>query len=101
MYVYFHLLDINDFSDVWMDFRIGIISKYIYKQHYIFKNSFTYYRQSEQNISSKYKFLSKKWWRRRQVAHDYVNFFFRKNQIKFNKNLDYYITRLVNKIYEV
>ena len=24
-----------------------------------------------------------------------------KNQIKFNKNLDYYITRLVNKIYEV
>ena len=55
----FSLLDINDFSDVWMDFRIGIISKYIYKQHYIFKNSFTYYRQSEQNISSKYKFLSK------------------------------------------
>ena len=33
----FNLLDISDFSEVWMDFRVGIISKYIYKQHYILK----------------------------------------------------------------
>ena len=84
-----------------MDFRIGIVSKYIFNQFKILKSSYTYYRQSENSISSEYKFLSKNWWSRRMEAHNFIIYFFKKNNIKYKKNLDYSITKLINKIYEV
>ena len=59
-----------------MDFRIGIISKYIFNEFKVLNKSYTYYRQSNENISSNYKFLSKNWWSRRMEAHEYVMYFF-------------------------
>ena len=47
-------------------------------------------------VSSKFKFLSIPWWKRRKQAHEYVKYFFKKNNILYQKNLDYFLTFIVN-----
>ncbi len=88
----------ESFSNIWMDFRISVYSKFILKDLFILKKNLTYYRQSNLNISSKFKFLGKSWWKRRFEAHKFIKFFFKKNNISHFKNLDYLITSLINKI---
>ena len=87
----------ESFPDIWMDFRISLYSKYIMKNFYILKENLTFYRQSSLNISSNFKYLSQTWWVRRLQAHRYVQFFFKKNNINYKKNLDYFITLSINK----
>lgn len=96
---YFNLINFKDFPDIWLDFRLGILSKFIFKNLIFIEENLTYYRQTNTNISSNFKFLSKNWWRRRNQAHDYIKFFFRKNNIVYKKNLDYFITKLINKFF--
>jgi len=92
----FSLIDFDLFPNIWMDFRIGIVSKYILDSYYILNKRLTYYRLSENNISSGFKHLSKPWWKRRSEAHDYINYFFLKHKISYKKNLDYYVTKFIN-----
>jgi glycosyltransferase involved in cell wall biosynthesis len=87
----------ESFPDIWMDFRIIIYSKYISKNFYILKENLTFYRQSSTNISINFKFLSKAWWKRRMQAHNFIKFFFKKNNIYYRKNFDYFITLFLNK----
>ena len=87
----------ESFSDIWMDFRISIYSKFILKNFIILEENLTYYRQSNFNVSSKFKFLGKSWWKRRLEAHQYTVTFFKKNNIHHSKNFDYIITKLINK----
>ena len=47
-------------------------------------------------ISANFKFLSFEWWKRRKQAHDYVKYFFFKNNIRHLKNLDYLLTNCIN-----
>jgi len=89
-------INFNLFPDIWMDFRIGMYLKYIKKDFYILDQNLTYYRQSQEMISANFKFLSFAWWKRRKQAHDYVQYFFFKNNIRYKKNLDYLITNFVN-----
>ena len=84
------------YSDIWLDFRIGIVSKYIFNQYNFIEKNLTFYRQSEKNISSGFKHMSISWWKRRLQAHNYIKFFFLKNKILYKKNLDYYLTYLIN-----
>ena len=95
----FDLIDFDEFPQIWMDFRIGIASKYIFNQLNILDEGLTFYRQSNTNISSNYKLFSKNWWKRRLEAHNFVIHFFKKNEILHSKNLDYLITNFVNKFY--
>ena len=92
----YDLIDFNLFPNIWMDFRIGIVSKYILDSYYILNKRLTYYRQSEKNISSKFRHMSRAWWKRRLEAHDYIKYFFLKHKIKHKKNFDYYLTKLIN-----
>ena len=92
----YDLIDFDLFPNIWMDFRIGIVSKYILDSYYILNKRLTYYRLSENNISSGFKHLSKPWWKRRSEAHDYINYFFLKHKISYKKNLDYYVTKFIN-----
>ena len=62
----------KSYPDIWLDFRIIIYSKYILKELYILDKNLTYYRQIDSNISSKFKYLSNNWWKRK---------------LKYNKNL--------------
>jgi len=89
-------INFNLFPDIWMDFRIGMYLKYIKKDFYILDQNLTYYRQSQEMISANFKFLSFAWWKRRKQAHNYVKYFFFKNNIRYKKNLDYLITNFVN-----
>ena len=43
------------------------------------------------------KNYSKNWWKRRSEALDYFFYFMKKNNLKTNKNLDFYITKIINK----
>ena len=87
---------IGSYPDIWLDFRIGIFSKYIFKQYFIINNNLTYYRQTSTNISSNFSHLSKNWWKRRMQAHSFVKYFFLRNKIIYKHNLDYYFTKTLN-----
>tara|TARA_B110000967_G_C18782078_1_gene508801 strand:+ start:382 stop:1179 length:798 start_codon:yes stop_codon:yes gene_type:complete len=92
----YNLVNFKLFPDIWLDFRIGIVAKYIWNDLNIKNEHLTYYRQSEQNISSNFVFLSSNWWKRRKEAHSYMKYFLLKNKIKYKKNYDYFITSIVN-----
>lgn len=94
---YLNLINFRNFPDIWLDFRLGILSKYIFKNLVFIEKNLTYYRQTETNISSNFKFLSKNWWIRRNQAHEYIKFFFRQNTIYYKRNLDFLITKIINK----
>ena len=89
-------INFNLFSDIWMDFRIALYTKQISKNSMIINENLTYYRQTPEMASSKFKFLSIPWWKRRKQAHEYVKYFFKKNNILYQKNLDYFLTFIVN-----
>ena len=86
----------NKFSDIWLDFRLLLFSKYLEKYNVINEN-LTFYRQFEGNESSKFKKFSKTWWQRRSLAHDYFLNFKIINNLKISKNLDFYISKMVSK----
>ncbi len=86
----------ENFTDIWFDLRILLFSKYLHKYNIVNEN-LTYYRQTDENVSSKFKKFSKKWWNRRSEAHDYFNDFKKKNNLRISKNLDFFITKIINK----
>ena len=79
-----------------MDLRIHLYTKYIMKDYYILDENLTYYRQSQDNVTSKFKKFSKTWWKRRNDAHNYFFSFAEKHNLKVKKNFDYEITKLIN-----
>ena len=94
-----HLLEATNtksYPDIWFDFRIIIYSKYILKELYILEKNLTYYRQVDGNISSQFKYLSNRWWKRRLQAHEYLKNFLNIRSIKYKNNLDYFITKIYN-----
>lgn len=93
----FHEIDIKKFPDIWLDFRLGVYSKFVLNNLVFVNKNLTYYRQTETNISSKFNYLSKNWWARRYQAHNYLKYFFEKNNIIHKKNFDFFLTSLVNK----
>jgi len=97
----FRSIKFPKFPDIHMDFRIAIYSKFLIGKINVLNKNLTYYRQTKDNVSSKFKFLSKSWWKRRKQAHEYIIYFFKKNKIKYEKNFDYYLTNLVSFIFNI
>ena len=88
---------VNDkFTNIWLDLRILLFSKYI-DEYNVIEENLTLYRQSDDNISSKFQKFSKKWWKRRNEAHNYFFDFMKMNNLDVKKNLDFYVTRFINK----
>tara|TARA_X000000950_G_scaffold68902_1_gene85291 strand:- start:5787 stop:6593 length:807 start_codon:yes stop_codon:yes gene_type:complete len=97
----FAYLSCQEFPDIWLDFRLIVLSEYKYKDNTVYLNeNLTYYRQTKTSISSKFKFLSEIWWKRRYQAHDYIKFFFKRNKIRFKPNTDYIVTKLINRFFK-
>ncbi len=86
----------NKYPNIWLDLRILLFSKYM-DNYDVVNENLTFYRQSDTNVSSKFKKYSKSWWIRRSEAHDYYLDFTRRNNLKFKKNLDYFVTKAINK----
>ena len=95
---FFDMLMKQDYPDVWLDFRLGILSKYKFGEYNVLDKNLTFYRQIDSSASSKFSYLSKNWWLRRKQAHDYVEYFFNKNNLKYKKNLDCYLTKIFYEI---
>lgn len=91
----YKLLTINDYHDIWMDLRILIYSKFFFDNYSQLTENLTYYRQTEENISSKFKKYSKNWWLRRSQAHNFLFYISKIKNIKIKKNLDYFLTKIV------
>ncbi len=91
-------INFKKFPDIWMDFRIAIYSKYILNNFFILEKNLTIYRRSSTSASYKFKKFSSGWWLRRFQAHEYLKYFFKKNNINFNKNIDYIFTSFLEKI---
>ena len=50
----------EDYTNIWLDLRILLFSKYMHSYNVI-NEKLTYYRQTEDNISSKFKKYSSNW----------------------------------------
>ena len=91
------VISYKDFTDVWLDFRICLFSKYILKDFHIINESLTFYRKTNSNVSSKFNRFSKNWWKRRLQAHQFYQKFSKDNKLDFDKNLDFFLTKLICK----
>jgi len=91
----FESISSKEFTDVWMDLRICIYAQYILKNFDRINENLTYYRRTGSNVSSKFKKYSKNWWKRRGQAHQYFYSFCINNNIRFEKNLDYLLTKFI------
>ncbi len=89
------LVSYEDYTDVWIDLRICLYSKYILKDFHIMNENLTFYRKTVSNISSKFKKFSKNWWERRRQAHEFFQKFSQDNEINFDKNLDFFVTKII------
>ena len=86
----------ENFPNIWLDFRVLLYAKYI-NNYEVIEQNLTFYRQTNENVSSKFKKFTKSWWQRRKEAHDYFFNFMKKNNLAYRKNLDYYVTKAINK----
>mgnify|MGYP001239655901 FL=1 len=88
------------FPTLAIDFRLAVYYSLILKKFIIHNSHLTFYRHVEESMDSKYryKYRSKEWWVRRNEAFDFLNLILKKNKLPTNKSLDFFITRLFNKI---
>ena len=91
----FDLIKDENYTDIWMDLRIHFCTKYLTNDYLILDENLTYYRQSYENISSKFKKFSKNWWKRRKNAHEYFLSFAKNNNLIIDKNFDYKLTKFI------
>ena len=91
------VISYKDFTDVWLDLRICLFSKYILGDFHIINENLTFYRKTASNISSKFNKFSKNWWNRRMQAHQFFQKFSKDNELNFDKNLDFVITQFICK----
>ena len=91
------VISYKDFTDIWLDLRICLFSKYFLKDFHILNENLTFYRKTSSNVSSKFKKFSKNWWKRRKQAHQFFKKFSEDNGLYFYKNFDFLITKIICK----
>ena len=92
----YDLIDFDLFPNIWMDFRMSVYFSFIEKNYSVLAKHYTYYFRHKNSISSQFEFFSKNWWSRRLEAHKYMEFFLKKNKIKYKFSLDFFICNLIN-----
>ena len=85
----------NKFNLLEIDFRINVLAINLFKNFYILNQSFTTYRETDGGIMSSMKKYSKKWWIKRNQAHEYMINLLKKNKLKYKK-LNYSLTKMIN-----
>lgn len=90
-------ISIKDFTDVWIDLRICLFSKYILKESHVLNENLTFYRKTSSNVSSKFAKFSKNWWKRRRQSHQFFQKFAEDNKLTFSKNFDFFLTKIICK----
>ncbi len=78
-----------------IDFRLNFFSKKIYNRYIHLNDYLTFYREVDNGIMSKIKKFSKKWWIKRLETHYFIKDVYRVNNIKYYKNYDFYLTKII------
>ena len=92
-------ISFKKFPNLAIDFRLAVYYSLILKKFFIHKSHLTFYRQVEESMDSKYiKYRSKEWWKRRNEGFEFLNLILKNNKLPSNKGLDFYVTRLFNKL---
>ena len=87
------------FPNLAIDFRLAVYYSVILKKFFIHQSYLTFYRQVGNGMDSKYnKYTSKEWWIRREEAFEFLNIILKKNNLPPNRSLDFFVTKLINKI---
>ncbi len=86
------------FPNTWLDFRILCQTTIDFKKIDIISRYLTIYRQNpnSQIINYKKKF-SKNWWKKREEAHLFQKFLYKKNKVPLNYSIDRFFTKIINK----
>ena len=84
------------YPNVWFDFRASIYGNYIINDFSILDEYLTYYRKTQNNVSSNFNKFSDEWWARRLEYHHYEKEYLKNKDIKINTNIDFYITKFMN-----
>ena len=95
-------IEFKKYPTLAIDFRLAVYYSLILKKFYIHKTHLTFYRQVEESMDTKYvKYRSKEWWKRRKEAFEFLNYILKRNKLPINKGLDFFVTKLFNKILNI
>ena len=95
-------ISFKKFPNLAIDFRLAVYYSLILKKFFIHKSHLTFYRQVEESMDSKYiKYRSKEWWKRRQEAFEFLNLILKKKKLPINRGLDFFVTKLFNKLLSI
>jgi glycosyltransferase involved in cell wall biosynthesis len=80
-----------------IDFKLNFFSQIITKNYKILDEFLTFYRYVDGGIMANSKKFSQQWWLRRMQAHYFIQNIYLKNNIKYIRNYDFFITKLIVK----
>lgn len=83
------------FPNLEIDSRL-VMHANLKKKLKILSSSYTFYNSDHSGISSNYKKFNINWWKKRNEAFDYLEYLYKKLDIKFNKGPDYFLTKILN-----
>ena len=96
----FNLFD--SYPTLEIDFRLNFFAQRILRKFLIIKENLTIYRKVNDGVMSKIKFFSYNWWLKRLQAHYFINNTYKKSELPYERNYDFYLTKstvwLLNKI---
>jgi glycosyltransferase involved in cell wall biosynthesis len=77
-----------------IDFRLNFFAQRIQRKFLTIKEDLTIYRKVNDGIMSKVNFFSYNWWLKRLQAHYFIIEAYKKNEIEYKKNYDFYLTKI-------
>ena len=97
---YLKYLKKNEIKNLEIDSRLVIYS-FLTNNLNIIHKSLTIYNYDNLGITSNYKKFSLSWWKKRFEAFEYFKYLSNRLNVKFKKGPDYYLTVLINKLYNL
>ena len=96
----FNLFD--SYPTLEIDFRLNFFAQRILGKFLILGKNLTIYRKVNDGVMSKIKFFSYNWWVKRLQAHYFINNVYKKSELPYKRNYDFYLTKstvwLLNKM---
>ncbi len=91
----FKLLKKNSFKSLEVDFRLCCLFPLFKNQFKIIDHNYTFYRQVDDGIMSKYQKFGVNWWIKRHQAFKFFEAINNKFNKKINYGIDYFITKIL------
>lgn len=85
----------KEFKNLGIDARLIMFAKYYCNDFNIIKKKLNTYTFDKKGNYSNYTHLGINWWISRNEAFEYLKYILNVRRIKFKKNIDYYLTKLI------